>query len=220
MFVGEQISIESAARIVHIAMLLVSFLIVIMADLTAAKSIRKTLTQKDITSLHKLHGALTLGLMFFWLSGLILVDILTGFVWEEFSPKLVAKIAVVTILSINAILIGRLALPFYEKNQDMLFGEFTAPQRLRLASCGAVSAASWFSAFCLGAVESLQTAGPETLIGLLATIYIAALTGGAVLAALTGRRGQSRRLTTREPVFGTSRNITRNNSVMTTALRA
>lgn len=214
MFVGDTISIEQAARIVHISMLMMCFLIVMVADLTAAKSMSRSLTQKDLTLLHKCHGALAFGLVFFWLSGLILIEIRTGFEWAEFTPKLLAKLFVVSILTINASLIGRYALPFYEKRQGLLFGELKTGERLRLSVCAGVSSASWFSAFCLGIIPALKTAPADTLIALLGTVYLAALTFAAILASVTGRRASIIEPIRKEVIFGTSRTLSHTSRVM------
>ena len=66
----------------------------------------------------------------------------TGFDIYQFSPKLIAKIVVVTILTVNAVAIGQLALPYFERNTGVTFGQFSLAVRLRLAGCGAVSSAS------------------------------------------------------------------------------
>ena len=164
--------IEIAVRFVHLSMLMMCFILVFFADITAAKSTTRRLTDSDFAQLHRYHSSLVYGLILLWLSGGILIFIKTGFDLSQFSPKLYAKIFVVTVLTINAVLIGQVALPFYEKNKDKRFGDFSVSVRVGLATCGALSTSSWISAFCLGSLTALKTASATTLINLLGLFYI------------------------------------------------
>ncbi len=181
---------EDFVRNVHLATLAICAWFVISADLTAAKSSFHPLSDHDFKRLHRNHKFLAWGLIVFWLSGAYLIWLGTAFDPSQFSPKLMAKITVVTVLTLNAVIIGRLVLPYIERNRTVTFGELPIEVRLRLALCASVSSASWISAFCLGAMPHLKTADPAELVGFLAPIYAALGVGAMLFAALSGYRKQ------------------------------
>lgn len=180
--------LEDIARSAHLAALAMCFLLVISADLTASKSVFRPLTAGDFKRLHTNHAALASGLIILWVSGLFIIWRATAFDLAQFSPKLIAKIVVVSLLTANAFVIGKLALPYFQRNEGAVFGEFSLGVRLRLASCAALSSASWICAFCLGAIPWLKTASAAELIDFLGPIYAAFFAAAFVVAALSGRR--------------------------------
>lgn len=179
---GDLAAIEIFVRNLHLASLVVCAFLVFSADFTASKSTVRHLQEHDFQRLHRYHSLLTKGLVLFWLTGIFLIWRGTAFDPSQFSPKLIAKIIVVTLLTFNAVIIGRVALPFMERNQSLLFGELPFDIRLRLALCGGVSSASWISAFCLGAFKHLKTASPEQLFAFLAPIYVFILSAATLVA--------------------------------------
>ncbi|NNE86879.1 MAG: hypothetical protein HKN27_02285, partial [Silicimonas sp.] len=188
MFVGDLEIFENAARMVHVLMLTLCFWLVIAADLTAAKTSIRPLNDLELSRLHRFHSALATGLVLLWISGTVLIGIKTGFDLSQFSPKLFAKVIVVTVLTANAFVIGHIALPFYEKNRGMCLGDFNAALRMPLAICGAVSTSSWISALALGAIPALKTASAVTLINLLGLFYVGNIVVSVVLVLLIQRR--------------------------------
>lgn len=207
MFAGDLEFIENAARLVHILMVIVCFWIVIVADMTAAKSSLRPLTGNDLKRLHNYHSSLTTGLVLLWFSGAVLIGIRTGFQFAEFSPKLIAKVIVVTILTANAFVIGRLALPFYERNRGMCIGDFCVSIRTRLAVCGAISTSSWLSALALGAIPALKTASAITLINLLGLFYLGNIVVSVVLVLMMQKRETKEQIAEQRLAFETSRNV-------------
>ena len=207
MFAGDLELIENIARLVHILMLTVCFWIVIVADMTAAKSSFKPLSGFDLKRLHTYHSALTTGLVLLWTSGIALIGLRTGFQLSEFSPKLIAKVVVVTILTINAIVIGRIALPFYERNRGKCIGDFCVSIRTRLAVCGAISTSSWLSALALGAIPTLKAASAVTLINLLGLFYLGNVVVSVVLVLMMQKREVINEIAEQRLAFETSRNI-------------
>ena len=185
---GDLSTIEEFMRSAHLATLAACAWLVISADLTAAKSTFRNLSAHDFKRLHLNHRALAWGLAIFWLSGIYLIWNATAFDPAQLSPKLMAKLIVVTILTVNAVVIGRFALPFMERNQSMTFGEFNFEVRWRLALCSGISTASWISAFCLGAIKPLRTASPEVLFEFLGPIYAACCALATLFAIISVSR--------------------------------
>ncbi len=185
MFINDLATFEIFVRSVHLSVLVISTFLVVSADLTAVKSAFRSLGDADFQRLHRNHSFLSKCLVLFWMSGLFLVWRGTGFELEQFSPKLIAKIAVVALLTANAVAIGKFALPYMERNQGMTFGQFSFPVRMRLAGSAGVSSASWISAFCLGALPWLKTASAEELIAFIGPIYAVCFVGACCVAMLS-----------------------------------
>lgn len=188
MFDGAFPPVEDIVRDFHFATLGASALLVVSADLTASKSTIRHLRTSEFQRLHTYHTALTWGLLLFWFSGIYLIWDATAFDTSQFSPKLIAKLLVVSLLTLNAMVIGRVLLPFMEDNSMRTFGEFPVGARLRLALSGAVSSASWISAFCLGYFPHLKLAPPQQLIEFLAPIYGTVIGAAMIFALLSGKR--------------------------------
>lgn len=179
---------EEFVRNVHLATLAICAWLVISADFTAAKSSFQPLNDNDFKRLHRSHHLLAWGLVMFWCSGAYLIWLGTAFDLSQFSPKLIAKITVVSVLSLNAIIIGKFALPYLERNRFMTFGELPVEIRLRLAFCASISSASWIGAFCLGSIPHLKTASAAELLGFLVPIYAGLELVAILLAVLSGYR--------------------------------
>ena len=52
------------------------------------------------------HRIVTWALIGMWVTGGMLIYLRTGFIWENFSPKLIAKIVVVALLTLNSVMIN------------------------------------------------------------------------------------------------------------------
>lgn len=208
MFLGDLASIEEFTRSLHLAALVTCAFLVLGADLTAARSAFRSLAEAEFKRLHRYHSLLTKGLVVFWITGLFLIWRGTGFDLEQFSPKLTAKVLVVTLLTMNALAIGRFALPYFEGKQGMTLGQFNLGVRVRLTGCAALSSASWISAFCLGAIPWLKTASVVELVNFLGPIYTACLVGAGLVALLSPHaKPQQAVLDTAPPVLGTTRRL-------------
>ena len=103
--------LNDAARATHLLGLALGFGVAILADLCAARSLFRPLDYRELETLHQYHRTVALGLALFWASGLVLLWLRTGFQPENFSPKLMTKLGVVSLLTVNAVLIGRIGLP-------------------------------------------------------------------------------------------------------------
>lgn len=206
MLSGELQNLENIVRGVHLGALAMSFLLVMSADLVAAKSAFRPLATRNFKRLHANHAALTSGLIILWLSGVFLIWRATAFDLEQFSPKLIAKVAVITILTCNAVVIGRLALPYFERNQGTIFGDFSFAVRFSLGGCAALSSASWLCAFCLGALPWLKTASAAELISFLWPIYAVCFAAASFVAVICPRNKADGLPDISSPVFGSSRN--------------
>lgn len=174
--------INDAARAVHLLGLALGFGVAIVADLSAARTLVRPLSWTEIETLERYHRMVAVGLALFWASGLVLLWLRTGFVLEEFSPKLWAKLGVVMLLTVNAVLIGKVGLPAMVRWQGMRFGALPMMLRLRLGALAGMSGAGWISALSLGVFSNLKTMDWPVLSELIGLIYLVGLIGAIFLA--------------------------------------
>lgn len=175
--------VNDAARALHLLGLALGFGLAIVADASAARLMVRPLDRREVTGLQRLHRTVSLGLVLFWISGLVLLYLRTGFQVQNFSPKLMTKLGVVTLLTANAIMIGRLALPVLVATQGLRFGALPQGLRVQMAVLGALSTAGWISALALGVFSQMRTMEWSHLSEIVGIIYLAALSA-ALLAAL------------------------------------
>lgn len=109
------------------------------------------------------HQMISTALVGLWGTGLCLVYLRTGFDLAEFSPKLWVKLIIVTLLSVNAIIIGKFAMPVMERFSDRPVLAIPLRYKLPMALSAATSAFCWFTALALGAMNTLKTQSWETL---------------------------------------------------------
>lgn len=170
---------------IHFCAVILSIVLALLADTRASKSIFLPLADTDMKILERLHGMLIVGVVVMWSSGLYLSAVAVEFNIANATPKLMAKFAVVSILTINAILIGKFALPAMKQKRGFQFGEIELPLRLRLVTLSAVSFASWVSAFSLGYFPVFKTMSAEPLMMIFGSLYAACIFGGLFIAKLS-----------------------------------
>ena len=174
--------VNDAARAVHLLGLALGFGVAIVADLSAARTLVRPLSWSEIETLERYHRMVAVGLGLFWASGLVLIWLRTGFDPANFSPKLMAKLGVVTLLTFNAALIGKIGLTAIVEWQGARFGELPLMERLRLGALGGLSGAGWISALSLGVFSNLKTVEWAVLSELIGIIYLFGLVGAIMLA--------------------------------------
>ena len=177
--------INDAARAVHLLGLAMGFGVAIMADLSAARLMVRPLDAREVETLHRYHRMVAIGLSLVWASGLVLLWLRTGFDPENFSPKLMAKLGIVTLLTINAIMIGRIGLEALDRWHGARFGAIPLSERGRLAALAGLSGAGWISALALGVFSKLKTVEWETLSEIIGVIYLIALIGAMAATFLS-----------------------------------
>lgn len=159
------------ARAIHLLGLALGLGFAIKADFFASRFMLRPLSDYELASLYTYHRTISFGLGLFWISGIALLYLRTGFQAENFSPKLLAKIAVVSVLTINAVLIGRFALTALRRSRQFRLGDLTFWRRLQLCTIGAMSMASWVAALMLGVFQVLKTVAPLVLWQTIGVVY-------------------------------------------------
>ena len=168
--------------ILHLTALAVGLGAALLADWVAVTRILfGRLSARAAAQLQDLSMAVSVGLAMLWCSGAMLV-------WDNAirapatlgNEKLWAKLLIVTVLSLNAIVLHKLALPLVQARVGQtLFERRQHGTRVLCALIAAVSFTSWVSALYLGAARELN--GAVTMFDVL-SFYL----GGLVLVWLTG----------------------------------
>ncbi|NNE79329.1 MAG: hypothetical protein HKN18_03560 [Silicimonas sp.] len=177
--------LNDAARAVHLLGLALGFGVAILADLSAARLLVRPLDGHEVETLHRYHRTVAMGLALFWASGLVLLWLRTGFQVESFSPKLMAKLGIVTLLTVNAIMIGRIGLAVLRDWHGVRFGAIPFAERTRLSALAGLSGAGWISALALGVFSKLKTVEWATLSEVIGVIYLLALVAAMAAAFLS-----------------------------------
>ncbi|MCB1341329.1 MAG: hypothetical protein KDK24_09735 [Pseudooceanicola sp.] len=169
------------ARAGHLTGIACGLGLALVADLVALRSFLSPVGSRDVWMLRCLHRIILGGLALLWVSGLYILWIRTGFDIAQFSPKLVVKLAVVTLLSLNALMIGSWALPRYARLAGLRFGDFPMQDRLRLSTIAGVSLSCWLSALALGVFSQLKVMDFATLQMIFAPLFLTAIAGALAM---------------------------------------
>lgn len=150
------------------------------------------LTPADVALSCHLSRFVKLGLCLLWLSGsLLIATAQAGPATVLADPKVQAKLVIVVALTLNAVVIERLALPLVARNRGRpLFFGVSPMRRTGLLASGVVSGASWLAPLLLGLAKSWDGRVPaaDILAAWLGVITLAGL-ATIVFVSLPRRRG-------------------------------
>ena len=131
-----------------------------------------------------------IALLVLWITGLALIGLAVGIDWHALAerPKLVAKLLVVSVLTLNGVALHGLALPRLQRGQPLLAWLL-----------GAISTTSWSSAALIGAARHVAPAlqlfdyllgyGLALIMALGCALMLASEAGGPTPAAASLPRG-------------------------------
>ena len=168
----DSVFLLDAARGVHLVGLAAGFGLALCADILALKFVFHPIGQRDVWLLRLMHRVILAGLVLLWASGLFILYTRTGLDPAHFSPKLIAKLIVVSLLTLNALIIGAYALPCFARQVDQTFGDFDPPILLKLCGIAGVSLSCWVSALALGVFSQLKPMPGGDLLGVLIHLFL------------------------------------------------
>ncbi len=130
-----------------------------------------TVNQKAVQQLIDLSRAVSAGLVLIWITGALLVaDNALDAPASVMNQKLWAKLAVVTALTMNAVLLHRIVMPMVRRRVGQPLFEAVFDWRLMVSTLlGAVSAVSWVFAAYLGVARELN--GHANLVPILVSYF-------------------------------------------------
>jgi len=175
-----------ATRVVHFAGIALALGVASLADFTALRRVWRPIDHALLKQLLRFHGVIIGGLAVLWISGLAIAWQRVGLNPADLSPKLIAKFAIVTLLTANALVMDAIALPLLRANLGRRLGEIDLRHRLVLGAIGGLSSACWAGALALGGFTQLRDVGLNVLAlglaGLAATGVMAGMAAVAVAA--------------------------------------
>lgn len=160
-----------------------------------------TVSQKAAGQLIDLSHAVCAGLVLIWITGALLVaDNALDAPASVMNQKLWAKLAVVTALTLNAVLLHKVVMPMVKRRVGRPLFEAAFDRSPMVSTLlGAISAVSWMFAAYLGVARELN--GHANLVPILGS-YLAALLLAWALAMLLMYSMQHRRTSSEHFRFG------------------
>ena len=176
----DQTLMLDAARMVHLIGLAGGFGLAIFADVNAFRAMRGPIEEEDVLVIERAHICILVALCLLWASGMVLFAQKTGLDPSGFTPKLVAKFAIVGALTVLAIFVGRIVLPRFGLQVGRTFSEISWPNRLLMSFAAGASLCCWVTALSLGTFTMFKTIDWDTLWRLVGFIFASGI-GGAML---------------------------------------
>ncbi len=168
----DPLAITDFFRFSHIIVVAVGFGAAALADVHMLSRLHKRVDMNIITTLESCHRLVWAMLVLMWLTGAVMIFIRTGFQFENFTPKLFSKLATVAILTANAVMIGKFAMPVLMKARGKSLLTLPLGIKLKLAAMGAVSSASWIMAMAMGVSKVLAASGWLIFLAAIPVIYV------------------------------------------------
>lgn len=141
------------------------------------------LTEGFLADLEARHRLILGSVAAMWVTGLAIMALRTGFRLDAFSPKLWTKLAVVAILTANAMLISRAGLPLIRACIGRRLTDIGLLRQLPLFAIAGISTTSWLVALLLGSSLFLKTASAGLFLTLLPYAYGVGI-GAAIVAGV------------------------------------
>jgi hypothetical protein len=167
--------LRDALVLVHLAAMAAGLGMVIATDLWVLRRMAAPLGLRRIAGLVRTHRMIGRALGVLWASGLGLAALALSAPGAEASPKLLAKLAVVSGLTLTAGAMRWAVLPVLARRPGRALVELPLGGKCLLAACGGLSTAGWASALMLGAAGVLRDAGPQALAALVVGLHALAV---------------------------------------------
>lgn len=135
----------------------------LVADVYVLKSMRQKIDRTFLKNLHRYHGLVLLFLIPLWVTGLVLIQIRTGFDLANFSPKLWFKIGAVVTLTINGLVMGSYAFTALPQYQNRSLVDFPYKVLMRFGLLASISTTCWLLGLSFGISKFLAVSDASTL---------------------------------------------------------
>ena len=145
---------------------------------------RDQISASDLVLLQRGHDLISVAVKVLWMTGLGLLVMKAGVLGEPMTAKLVAKFAIVSVLTANMVAIGRYVLPALIKHEGQAISQMPALQRARFGAIGGISAACWMTALAFGGIAAFRTMDLSPLLFGSALVVC----GSALVGAIVGLR--------------------------------
>lgn len=166
---------SDVVRLAHLLAISVGLGTMVATDIGTLRRVERAVDGEYCRAVENAHRLMMPALMLAWASGIVLIGMRTGFDLNAFSPKLWAKLVVVTTLTLTAFVVQWQVMPIIHRAKGATLMEVGLRDKLVLAVCAGLSMSGWTTALVLGASQFFKTAGWVTVISLLAVIYVVAI---------------------------------------------
>ena len=179
--------LEDLFVLIHLAAMAVGFGTMVSTDMLSLRRITHPVWRPYTSALHHAHRMMVPALAVAWVSGLSLLWLRTGFAADAISAKTLAKLAVVSALTLTAAVIRLQVMPIVGRAVGRPLADLPLPKKLTLAVCAALSVSGWTLALALGGFAPLKVWSADALLALCLGVYVAAVSA-MVLGALVLHR--------------------------------
>ncbi|MEM7547903.1 MAG: hypothetical protein AAF367_20450 [Pseudomonadota bacterium] len=176
--------VTDLVRLIHMLCFAVGIGCAVFLESVVLGRARIRVDLEELALIERGHRLIFRALVGLWISGLILIAIRTNLDPAAITPKLFAKLAVVTVLTLNAAMIAWFVNPLMN---SIAFGQLSDLGRRDLCTVGAaagLSGAGWISALMLGAITALKTMLGHQLALLFGVFLLGGALAGALISAI------------------------------------
>ena len=171
----DTVLLTDLVRFAHILAVIIGLGCAFLADLHVFSRRKKPISSGFVDTLKEQHRLVAVALVAMWATGLAMIYIRTGFVLENFTPKLFSKVGVVALLTLNAILIGKIAMPLLLANIGRSPLDLPVRHKIGMVLLSGVSTTSWLLALAMGVSKVLAASPWATFDIVLSAAYLVAV---------------------------------------------
>ena len=133
-----------------------------------------------------LHIAVIIGLCLLWSSGTAML--VSKFSLATLPPKIILKLIIATVLSINALLMQEYLIPLASRLRRPIVSQLSHAQIGQVSLIGSTSICCWLSIFAIAVISPLQHLPLTHMISLWVILWTAMAVGGLMIVLLGRRR--------------------------------
>ena len=181
--------IDGVLKFTHLAAIAVGVGGVVSTDVMTFRRAQRPVTDEYLASIESAHALIMPALVAAWITGLLLLVTRYGVNPAEWSGKAWAKLVVVSLLSVTAMLVKRQVAPVLMRLQGRTLIEAPLADKLIMAVCAALSITGWTLALAIGAISSLKALPAWVVL-----LAVVAAYGTALALAIRAARSMDRNL--------------------------
>lgn len=152
--------------------------------------LRRFRARVDIEGLRLLlmgHDLIKFAVIGLWATGAAMIFMRVGVLGDPFSAKLMAKLGVVTLLTLNMVLIDRFLIPEIFVHEDQPLARIPREILTKFGAIAGFSAGAWLSALLLGGIGQFKAMDFFTISEVLVPILVLATIAGSMMAQIIAR---------------------------------
>ena len=154
--------------------------IAVFFDWRTLQSLNVQISQEDLSVLNDIHSWIKMAFGGLWITGMMLVYIRTGFELSNFSPKLITKLTLMTLMLLNVQAIARYVLPVFGDDVGRSMLDLPYVKLARMSQCAINSIFFWLAGLALGSSAVLKTAGWDVLLPMTVGGFLLCTLGGQI----------------------------------------